>query len=291
MAKLSGKVAVITGGTRGLGLAMAQAFAAEGATVVVASRSPTSVERAVAMLTAQRARASGLPCDVGDAAQVHALYRHAVETYGQLDIWVNNAGLSAPYGQTLEVDPEQFVQTIQTNILGTYYGSIVAMQHFTGQGRGKLINLLGRGDRQPTPMQNAYASSKAWIRSFTLALAQEYKTSGVGVFAFNPGLMPTELLSNLDVIAGHEEEVQPLKFVMRLWAEPPEVAARKAVWLASSATDGRTGLAVTVLTPARLIIGLLREGWRLIRRQPAPVMRLDINPVQPWQKKRLEIRD
>lgn len=291
MTKLSGKVAVITGGTRGLGLAMAQAFAAEGAAVVVASRSPGSVERAVEMLTEQGARASGLPCDVGDIAQVHTLYRHAVETYGQLDIWVNNAGLSAPYGQTLEIDPEHFVQVIQTNILGTYYGSIVAMQHFSAQGRGKLINLLGRGDRQPTPMQNAYASSKAWIRSFTLALAREYKQSGVGVYAFNPGLMPTELLSNVDVIAGHEEEVQPLKMVMRLWADPPEVAARKAVWLASAATDGRTGLAVTVLTPARLIVGLLREGWRRIRRQPVPPMSLEINPVQPYLQKRLEIGD
>jgi glucose 1-dehydrogenase len=276
---LTGKVAVITGGTRGLGVAIARAYAKEGAAVVVASRTQSSVDRAVDGLRADGARAAGIVCDVGDVGQVHALAQHAVDRFGRLDIWVNNAGLSAPYGPTLEVPPEQFLRVIQTNILGTYYGSLVAMQHFVAQGSGKLINLLGRGDKQPTANQNGYASSKAWIRSFTLALAQEYKKTNVGVYAFNPGLVLTELLSDLEVIAGHEEEVQPLKFVMRLWANPPEIPAQKAVWLASSATDGRTGLSVTSLTPARLLGGVLKEGWRVLRRQPAPEMTLNVRSV------------
>ncbi len=279
MLSLTGKVAVITGGTRGLGVAIARAYAKEGAAVVVASRTQSSVDRAVDGLRADGARAAGIVCDVGDVGQVHALAQHAVDRFGRLDIWVNNAGLSAPYGPTLEVPPEQFLRVIQTNILGTYYGSLVAMQHFVAQGSGKLINLLGRGDKQPTANQNGYASSKAWIRSFTLALAQEYKKTNVGVYAFNPGLVLTELLSDLEVIAGHEEEVQPLKFVMRLWANPPEIPAQKAVWLASSATDGRTGLSVTSLTPARLLGGVLKEGWRVLRRQPAPEMTLNVRSV------------
>lgn len=279
MSRLAGKVAVVTGGTRGLGLAIARAYAKEGATVVVASRTQSSVDRAVDGLRADGARAAGIVCDVGDVGQVHALAQHAVDRFGRLDIWVNNAGLSAPYGPTLEVSPDQFLRVIQTNILGTYYGSLVAMQHFVAQDSGKLINLLGRGDKQPTANQNSYASSKAWIRSFTLALAQEYKKTNVGVYAFNPGLVLTELLSDLEVIAGHEEEVQPLKFVMRLWANPPEIPAQKAVWLASSATDGRTGLSVTSLTPARLLGGVLKEGWRVLRRQPAPEMKLNVRSV------------
>lgn len=279
MSQLDGRVAVVTGGTRGLGVAIARAYAKEGAAVVVASRTQSSVDSAVDGLRADGARAAGIVCDVGDVGQVHALAHHAVDRFGRLDIWVNNAGLSAPYGPTLEVPPEQFLRVIQTNILGTYYGSLVAMQHFVAQGSGKLINLLGRGDKQPTPNQNGYASSKAWIRSFTLALAQEYKKTNVGVYAFNPGLVLTELLSDLEVIAGHEEEVQPLKFVMRLWANPPEIPAQKAVWLASSATDGRTGLSVTSLTPARLLGGVLKEGWRVLRRQPAPEMTLNVRSV------------
>ncbi|MEZ4833883.1 MAG: SDR family oxidoreductase [Caldilineaceae bacterium] len=281
MSRLHGKVAVITGGTRGLGLAIAQAYAKEGAAVVVASRTESSVQRAVTSLQADGARAGGVTCDVGDVKQVQALVDYAVDTFGRLDIWVNNAGISAPYGPTLEVPPERFINVIQTNILGTYYGSIVAMQHFVAQGNGKLINLLGRGDKQPTANQNAYSSSKAWIRNFTLALAAEYKASGVGVYAFNPGLVLTELLSDLEVMAGHEQEVQPLKIVTRLWADPPEVPAQKAVWLAGPATDGRTGLSVTALTKTRLISGVLLEAWRRLSGQPLPEMKLNVQSVQP----------
>ncbi len=286
MSRLTGKVAVITGGTRGLGLAIAQAYAVEGASVVIASRSQSSVTSAVTSLRQNGVQADGTVCDVGDAKQVRALAQHAVNVFGGIDIWINNAGISAPYGPTLEVPPEQFLNVIQTNILGTYYGSIVAMQHFVPQGNGKLINLLGRGDRQPTANQNAYASSKAWIRSFTLALAQEYKKSGVGVYAFNPGLVFTELLSQLEVVSGHEEEVQPLKVVMRLWANPPEIPAQKAVWLASSATDGRTGLSVSTLTPARMISGILKEGWRLLTGQPTPEIALNVQSVPVYQHNR-----
>lgn len=281
MNRLSGKVAVITGGTRGLGLAIALAYAAQGATVVVASRSQESVDKAVSTLTATGAQASGHSCDVGNGSQVRALRQETLARYGQLDIWVNNAGLSAPYGPTLDIPPQRFLDVLQTNILGTYYGSWVAMQHFISQDRGKLINLLGRGDDKPVPLQNAYASSKAWIRSFTLALAQEYEETSVGVFAFNPGLVKTDLITNVDVIAGYEERVKPLETVTRMWANPPEVPAQKAVWLASSATDGRTGLEVNVLTPARIVVGLLQEGWRRFTNQPAEEAPLTVHTVAP----------
>ena len=181
MPLLNGKTAVITGSTRGFGLSMAQEFARQGAAVVVSSRSAEAVEQAVAGLRAGGVRASGLACDVSDLAQVQALAEHAIMTFGALDVWVNNAGLSAPYGPTIHVFPERFTQVTQTNVLGTYHGSLVAMRHFLEGGGGKLINILGRGERGPQPMQNAYASSKAWIKSFTLALAEEYKDSGVGV--------------------------------------------------------------------------------------------------------------
>ena len=94
---LEGKVAVITGGTRGLGLGIAQACAREGARVVVSSRSADSVSPAVAQLRASGAQANGRTCDVGSLPGVEALARHALEAFGRFDIWVNNAGLSAPY--------------------------------------------------------------------------------------------------------------------------------------------------------------------------------------------------
>jgi len=160
---LTKKVAVITGGTRGLGLAIAQAYAREGAAVVIASRSIRSVDQAVHLLQQQGAHVDGMACDVSDQAQVQALADRAVNTFGHFDIWVNNAGLGAPFGPSADVPSDRFEAVLKTNIWGNYYGSMAAMHHFVPRGSGKLINLLGRGDSTPVPMQNAYASSKAWL--------------------------------------------------------------------------------------------------------------------------------
>ena len=276
---LEGKVAVITGGTRGLGLAIARAYACEGAAVVVASRTPSSVEEAVTNLRGEGLQASGQPCDVGDLSQVDDLVGHALSTFGGLDVWVNNAGLSAAHGPTIHVPPQEVARVIQTNILGAYHGSLVAMRHFLSEGRGKLINILGRGARQPVAFGNAYASSKAWLRSFTLALAKEYKDSGVGIFTFNPGLVDTDMLRRFRVIDGYQKRAEMLKVVMRLWANPPEVAARKALWIASDATDGRSGVDISLLSPASLVGGALREGMRQLMRRPSPDVALNVITV------------
>ncbi len=279
MGLLNDQVAVITGGSRGLGLAIAEAYAREGAAVVIASRSQKSVDAAVQAIQAQGRRASGLACDVGDLAQVQALAAHALATFGRLDVWVNNAGLSAPYGPTAHLPSADFQATINTNIVGVYNGSVTALRHFVPQRHGKLINLLGRGDNSPVPLQNAYASSKTWVRSFTSALAKEYANTGVGVYAFNPGLVTTEMLSHVQAVRGYEAKLNPLKIVVGFLGNPPEVPAERALWIASSATDGRTGLSVKVLTPGFLLARGLRAAWRWITRTVEPEMPLHVEAV------------
>lgn len=281
MGLLDDQVAVITGGSRGLGLAIAETYSREGAAVVIASRSQKSVDAAVQAIQAQGRRASGLACNVGDLAQVQALAAHALKTFGRLDVWVNNAGLSAPYGPTAHLPSADFQATINTNIVGVYNGSVTALRHFVPQRRGKLINLLGRGDNSPVPLQNAYASSKTWVRSFTSALAKEYADSGVGVYAFNPGLVTTEMLSHVQAVRGYEAKLNPLKLVVGFLGNPPEVPAERALWIASSATDGRTGLSVKVLTPGFLLARGLRAAWRWIIRRTEPEMVLNVETVTP----------
>jgi NAD(P)-dependent dehydrogenase (short-subunit alcohol dehydrogenase family) len=283
MDRLMGKVAVITGGTRGIGLALAQAFAAEGASVFVASRSPASVEQAVSQLRQAGYQAGGAATDVADFTQMQALAETAVKEFGRLDIWVNNAGVAGPYGPTVQVDPGTFLEVVQTNILGVYYGSIVALKHFMGQGQGKLINLLGYGAKGAAPYQNAYGSSKAWVRRFTQSLAQETRDSGVGVFAFSPGMVLTDLLTHVEAIQGSEARLKNFPVVLRILAQPPEAVTDKAVWLASSATDGKTGLEVFTASSGRMMLGALREGWRSLLKQSAPSIELNIKAIPPFK--------
>jgi len=281
MKKLQDKVAVLTGGTRGLGLAMAQAFIQEGAAVVVGSRTAQSVDEAIQKLRNAGGRASGLACNVDDFPQVQALADHALEAFGRMDIWVNNAGLSCPTGPTAHIPREMVSALIKTNILGVYHGSTAALRHFVQQGSGKLINISGKGEKKAFPLHNPYASSKAWEHNFTLALAKEYKETGIGIFLFNPGVVESDMFRNLSFIKGYEQNIKIFKLIMGMLANPPEIAAEKAVWLASSATDGRTGLRISLVGPGAMIKGMLKEaGRRLIGRKPEP-MDVDVTLVEP----------
>ena len=277
---LKDKVAVITGGSRGLGLAIAQTYARAGAKVVIASRTPHAVDLAVDSLRASGYQATGLACDVADMAQVEALVQHAIQTFGRMDIWVNNAGLSAPYGPTVHIPRRDFITVINTNIIGTYNGSIVAMRHFLAQKSGKLINLLGRGDKGSIALQNAYSSSKVWVRNFTKTLANEYRNSGVDIFGFNPGLVRTEMLSNVHAVVGYEEQMNPLRFVAMLWGNDADVPAEKALWLASPATDGKNGTMVTVLTKRMMLSRLIALPFRKLLNRSTELLPLNVTSVK-----------
>ncbi len=283
MGVLDNKVAVITGGTRGLGLGIAEAYAAAGAAVVVASRSQRSIDQAVKHLVAQGARTSGFAVDVAELAQVEALAAHAIAHFGRIDIWINNAGTAGPYGPTVDFSPDAFYQVIQTNITGVYNGSRTALKSMLVQRSGKLINLLGHGYKGPVAYQNAYSASKAWVRSFTLALAAETKGRGVGVFAFNPGMVLTELLTDVEVIDGSQGRLARFPAVVRLLAKPPEVPAQKAVWLASAATDGKTGLLVSQTSTASMLREAVSTGVRKLRGQSPPPITIHMQAIPPYR--------
>ncbi|MFN8382259.1 MAG: SDR family oxidoreductase [Anaerolineales bacterium] len=277
---LKDKVAVITGSSRGLGYAIAETYAREGASVVIASRSLHSVDEAIKKIKTGGAQVTGMGCDVAEIQQVEALAELAIRTFGHIDIWVNNAGLSAPYGPTAHIQSKEFLSVINTNITGTYNGSAVAMRYFLAQKSGKLLNLLGRGDKGAIALQNAYSSSKVWVRNFTKALAEEYKGSGVDIFGFNPGLVRTEMLSNVHAVSGYEAQLNPLRFVAMLWGNDVDVPSQKALWLASSATDGKSGLMVNVLTTQLMLSRIIALPFRKLFSNPAKLLDLNITSVE-----------
>ena len=170
---------------------------------------------------------------------------------------------------------------VQTNIIGVYHGSRTALHYFNNQNSGKLINILGLGDSWAAPWQNTYAASKAWMRSYTKALAAENKGSGVSIIAFNPGMTRTSLLTEVDVIEGSEERLKVFPLIVRMWSNPPEVPAEKIAWLASAATDGRTGLYVSLVRPGFVLRGLWKELMRSITGNHAGDVVIHTNTVTP----------
>ncbi|MGD8604067.1 MAG: SDR family oxidoreductase [Anaerolineales bacterium] len=281
MLNVASKVVVITGGTRGLGLEIARALSNHGASVVICSRSQESVNRALESLRADRLTAHGMACDVANLDEVKALARVALQQHGRIDVWFNNAGISGPYGPTLDLRAQDFESVLNTNIFGTYHGSLIALRQFVSQGSGKLINIIGAGAKRPIAFQNAYASSKSWIRNFTLALAKEVEGRGVEAMVYQPGLMDTDLIRKVDVIEGYAQRLDPFKTVIQLLGKHPRVAAKKAVWLASSATDGKNGLETRAGGMLTMLGSVLRFLGRRLTGQEQPEVELDIHRIPP----------
>ncbi|MGA9532366.1 MAG: SDR family NAD(P)-dependent oxidoreductase [Anaerolineales bacterium] len=235
---LDGKTAVITGASRGLGRAIALAYADQGAAVALASRTADEIEQVAAEVNSKGGSAIGVACDVGDYQQMLQLAERANAEFGGFDIWVNNAGISPPFGPTWQVPIDRFRMTLETNVLGVLYGSWIAVHQFLDSSGGVLINLLGSGARGLSPNQNAYGSSKSWVRQFTLTLAKELEDRPVRVIAFNPGLVYTDLVSDVEALPSSQDRFQVFERVLALWSNPPEVPAQKVVWLASEDAAG-----------------------------------------------------
>jgi len=129
---------------------------------------------------------------------------------------------------------------------------------------GHAVNLLGRGDNGSVKFQNAYTSSKIWVRNFTETLAKEYDESGIDIFGFNPGIVFTDMINQVEAVAGYEEKMQPLRIVAPLLGNDADVPAAKALWLASAESDGKNGMMSTVLTRGFMLKRLLLGAWKWV---------------------------
>jgi NAD(P)-dependent dehydrogenase (short-subunit alcohol dehydrogenase family) len=279
MGRLRDRIVVITGSTRGLGRAAAEAFLREGARVVISGRTEQAARVTAEALDPSGQRVLAIGCDVSRLEEVRALSQRTLERFGGFDVWVNNAGLSAPYGPTADLAAERFAEVLQVNILGTFHGAHVALQHLLARRAGTLINILGRGDTGTVPLQLAYSSTKWWMKAFTRSLAKENEGRGVAVMAYNPGLMTTDILTQLEAVEGYEAALAPLKTIVRMWGNPAAVPAERLVTLASAEFAHRNGHLEALLGPARMVGGALREGARRLFGKPDDVV-LNVTSVR-----------
>lgn len=221
---------IITGSTRGIGYGLAEAFLALGCSVTVSGRSREGVEKAAASLKSgyDAGRVFGLACDVTVPEQVQALWDQSIEKFGKIDVWINNAGLSGDQGMVWELSAEEARIPIRTNILGTIYGSQVAMRGLLAQGRGAIYNMEGMGsDGRKHAGLTMYGTSKYAVHYFTESLALEAKGTPVIVSALRPGMVITDLVT--DRFKGRPEEWERARKVFNIIADSVE---NVAPWLA-----------------------------------------------------------
>ena len=196
---MAGMVAVITGGSRGLGRAIAKEFAQEGAKVVVGARpqSPSgltgTVAETVADIQAQGGEAIEIPCDVSDEAQVKDMVRRVMERHGRIDVLVNNAGLMILGETLLEIDPDRWDQVVAVNVRGPYLVSRAVVPVMMEQKRGSIINIGSGMAGDPKAGGGVlYSSSKAALHMFSYCLADEVREHNIAVNILSPGGLKSE---------------------------------------------------------------------------------------------------
>ncbi|TXK42053.1 SDR family oxidoreductase [Nonomuraea sp. C10] len=188
--------AVVTGSTKGLGFALARELLRRGHSVVVSGRTRAAVDEAVARLrpeAAEGAAVHGCAVDMTDPEQVEKLWATAVDALGGVDLWINNAGVANTTRPIVETAPGDVRAMVTTNMLGTVYGSQVAVRGMLAQGGGQVFNILGGGsDGRIRPGMGVYSATKRGLDSFTRALAKEVAGTGVRVGQVSPGMLITE---------------------------------------------------------------------------------------------------
>ena len=245
--KLEGKVAAVTGGSRGIGRGIVEAFLAEGASVVLNGRSAEKGERALAELGAGE-RAHFMAGDVTREATVKGLVDGAVERYGRIDVLVNNAGGSSGFAPVADMENEAWDHTIRWNLSATFWGIKHAFAHMVPQGSGRIINISSLEGKHGKPGIAAYVAAKHAINGLTKSAAQEVGTTGVTVNAICPGLIETDIVRESGAAAAasmgltYDEMVQQFadESAIKRMNTVQEVGA-VAVLLASDVGAGITG--------------------------------------------------
>jgi NAD(P)-dependent dehydrogenase (short-subunit alcohol dehydrogenase family) len=253
MRPLESRNALITGASQGLGLAIARAYVAAGANVLLCARTAEALASAHAELIAAAAPnqiVAVRPADVSVRSDVERLVAEAMDLFPQLHILVSNAGVYGPKGAIEEVDWNEWVEAVQINLLGSVLICRALVSHFKSHRYGKIVQLSGGGATNPLPRISAYAVSKAGIVRFVETLAEEVRDDRIDINAIAPGALNTRLLD--EVLQSGPQKVGR-KFYERSLAQKAEGgsslerAAGLAVFLGSAASDGITGKLISAV--------------------------------------------
>src|SRR5258707_678947 len=244
MSELRGKVAIVTGASKGIGAAIAKGLAGVGASVVVNyASSREGADRVVAEIVGKGGKAVAVKADVSKAADVGRLFDETKKAFGSLDVLVNNAGVYR-FAPLEEVTEDEFHREFNINVLGVLLGSREAMKYFGPEG-GSVVNISSVASTSPTPTAVVYSATKGAVDTITRVLAKELGPRKIRVNAIKPGGVETEGLHSMGVIGSDFEKQMVARTALGRLGQPNDLAP-VAVFLASAASGWLTGETIAV---------------------------------------------
>lgn len=238
---LSGRVALVTGSTRGLGEAMARVLAEHGARVLISSRREQACEKVAAEFRQAGLDAEGFACNIGNEAAIEKIYAHIGDVHGRLDVLVNNAVLS-PWRSIEETERGLMLKALETNTAGYWYMSTGAVELMKKQGGGSIINVSSTAALRPSPNLALYSTFKASLDGMTRAFALEFGRFGIRVNSVVPGLFDTRLA---DAYTPEEKRRVVARTPLGRLGEPAEIG-HAVLFLAADASAFVTGTSLVV---------------------------------------------
>lgn len=237
----AGKVAVVTGGSRGIGRAIALMLSAEGAKVIICSRHLEAAQQVVSEIGAAGAEGAAVQTDVARRSDAEALIRGSVERFGRLDILINNAGITKD-GLVIRLKDEDWDAVLDVNLKGAFFTTRAALRPMLKQHSGRIVNISSVVGIMGNPGQANYVAAKAGLIGFTKAVAKEVASRGITVNAVAPGFIETEMTEALseDLRASYLKQIPVGRF-----GDPTEVATLVS-FLASAAAGYITGQVISV---------------------------------------------
>ena len=241
---LTGKIALVTGASRGIGEAAAKLLAQQGAHVIISSRRQQGCEEVAESIRNEGGRATAYACHLGDPEQIEAIFDHIRQEHGRLDILVNNAATNPYYGHITETDLGAFTKTVEVNIRGYFFMSVNACKLMKENGGGSIVNVASVDGVRPGAKRGIYSITKGAIINMTKAFALECGSDNIRVNALLPGLTDTKFAGAL---TRNEEALKSWlkQMPLRRYAQPDEMAGA-ILFLASPASGFATGSCLPV---------------------------------------------
>jgi 3-oxoacyl-[acyl-carrier protein] reductase len=247
---LDGKLALVVGGSGGIGQAVAAHLSEAGCAVCIVGRTRSGLSSALARLhNTGHKEIIGLCCEVGDFSRVKQAIRQAVNALGDLDILVNAAGIQAPIGEFVNTDINKWSRNLQVNLMGTVYSCKVALPFLEKRGGGSIINFSGGGATSSRARFSAYAVAKTGIVRFTEVLAEEVRGKMIRVNAIAPGAVNTRMLDEVLLLGekAGKKELSEAKQRAKVGGVSAGLAADLVVFLASRQAAGLTGKLISAV--------------------------------------------